>query len=157
MLKRRDFLKAVLFSAAAAASPAGVLAQDGENDGVKEFHIKLKRYEYSPSVIKVQQGDMVRLIVEGVDLEHGLYIDGYDIGVEVRHAEQKTLEFVADKPGAFKIRCSVVCGPLHPFMTGKLVVEPNNRFWIAIGLSIIAPFAALLFMHLRNRRHEDGD
>jgi plastocyanin len=157
MLKRRDFLKAVFFGAAAAVSPAGVLAQDGENDGVKEFHIKLKRYEYSPSVIKVQQGDRVRLVVEGVDLEHGLYIDGYDIDVKVQHAEQKTLEFVADKPGAFKIRCSVVCGPMHPFMTGKLVVEPNNRFWAAVGLGFLTPFAALVFMRMLAGRHEDGD
>jgi heme/copper-type cytochrome/quinol oxidase subunit 2 len=156
MVKRRDFLKSVFIGAAAAASPKWVLAQETGKE-VKEFHIKLSRYKYSPSVIRVKQGDKVRLLLEGMDLEHGFYIDGYDLDIKVRHAERKILEFVADRPGAFKIRCSVMCGPLHPFMTGKLVVEPNNRFWAAIGFSLVAPFAALLFMHLRNRRGKDGD
>ncbi|GBE56925.1 MAG TPA: hypothetical protein ENH13_06135 [Euryarchaeota archaeon] len=156
MLKRRDFLKTMFFGAAVAASPAGVLAKAGDAD-VKEFHIKLSRYSYSPSTIRVKQGDRVRLILEGMDLEHGFYIDGYDLNVTVRHAEQKTLEFVADKQGAFKIRCSVVCGPMHPFMTGKLVVEPNTPFWTAIALSMLTPFAALIFMRMLDRRRDDGD
>jgi heme/copper-type cytochrome/quinol oxidase subunit 2 len=155
VIKRRDFLKALFFSAAATASPAGVLAIENDGD-VKEFLIKLSRYSYTPSVIRVKQGDSVRLLLEGMDLEHGFYIDGYDMDVKVRHAELKTLEFVADKPGAFKIRCSVVCGPLHPFMTGKLVVEPNMPFWTAIALSFLMPFAALTVMHRLERRREDG-
>jgi heme/copper-type cytochrome/quinol oxidase subunit 2 len=156
MLKRRDFLKALFIGAAATASPVGVFAKTDEDEEVKEFHIKLSRYSYSPSVIRVKQGDSVRLLLEGMDLEHGFYIDGYDLDVKVRHAELKTLEFVADKPGAFKIRCSVVCGPLHPFMTGKLVVEPNLPFWTAIALSFITPFAALIFMRILDRRRDDG-
>ncbi|MFQ5801094.1 MAG: cupredoxin domain-containing protein [Candidatus Hydrothermarchaeales archaeon] len=155
MVKRRDFLKGMLLGAAAATFPSEVLAQK-RNSGVKEFHIKLSGYKYEPSVIKVKQGDRVRLLLEGMDIEHGFYIDGYDLDIKVRHAEVKTLEFVADRPGAFKIRCSVVCGPLHPFMTGKLVVEPNLQFLASLGLSLIMPFAALIFMHLLDRRREDG-
>jgi heme/copper-type cytochrome/quinol oxidase subunit 2 len=156
MVKRRDFLKGMLLGATAIIAPGKALAQETGAD-VKEFHIKLTRYKFTPSVIRVHQGDKVRLMLEGMDLEHGFYIDDYDLDVKVRHAELKTLEFVADKAGAYRIRCSVTCGPLHPFMTGKLVVEPNNRFWAATGLSLVTPFAALLFMHLRNRRQENGD
>ncbi len=154
-MKRRDFLKGILLGSVAAIAPKEVSAQKGGNEA-REFHLMLSRYTFDPPVIKVKEGDKVRLIVEGLDLEHGLYIDGYDIGVTVRHAESKTLEFLADRPGAFKMRCSVVCGPLHPFMTGKFVVEPNNQFWIAMILSLITPFAALLFMHLRDGGEENG-
>jgi len=156
MMNRRDFLKTVLFGAATAASPSGVFAKPRE-EGVKEFHVKLSRYSFSPSVIKVKQGDRVRILLEGMDLEHGYYIDGYDLNVKVRHAELKTMEFVADRPGAFKIRCSVVCGPLHPFMTGKLVVEPNTPFWTAIALSFLTPFAALVFMRILDGRRDNGN
>ncbi len=156
MLKRRDFLKAMFIGATSAALPTGVFAKAGDSD-VKEFHIKLSRYSYSPSVIRVKQGDSVRLLLEGMDIEHGFYIDGYDLDVKVRHAELKTLEFMADRPGAFKIRCSVMCGSLHPFMTGKLVVEPNQPFWTALALSFIAPFAALLFMRILDGGREDGN
>lgn len=156
-MKRREFLKGILLGSVAAAVPKEVFSQE-ETAEVREFQVTLSRYKFEPSVIKVKQGDTVRLVVEGLDLEHGLYIDGYDISVKVRHAESKTMEFVADKPGAFKMRCSVVCGPLHPFMTGKFVVEPNNQFWIAMALSLITPFAALLFMRLRDLRGgENGD
>ncbi len=152
-MKRREFLKGIFLGATALIAPKEVLAEKNKSD-VSEFHITLSRYKFEPSVIKVKQGDNVRLVVEGLDLEHGLYIDGYDISVKVRHAESKTLEFTADKAGAFKIRCAVVCGPLHPFMTGKFVVEPNNPFWLAMALSLITPFAALLFMRLRDRGNE---
>lgn len=155
MLKRRDFLKTLFFGAVAVASPAEVLATEDDGE-VKEFHIKLSRYSYSPSVIRVKEGERVRLLLEGMDIEHGFYIDGYDLNVKVRHAERKTLEFIADKRGAFKIRCSVVCGPLHPFMTGKLVVEPNLPFWTAVALSFSMPFAALIFMRILDRRRGDG-
>jgi heme/copper-type cytochrome/quinol oxidase subunit 2 len=125
--------------------------------GVKEFRIKLKRYKFTPSVIRVNQGDRVRLIIEGLDLEHGLYIDGYDINIKVRHAEAKTVEFTADRIGSFRIRCSVVCGPLHPFMTGKLVVEPNSQFLLSAFLSLIVPFGTLIFLHHRKRGKSNGD
>jgi heme/copper-type cytochrome/quinol oxidase subunit 2 len=77
--------------------------------------------------------------------------------MKVRHAELKVLEFVADKPGAFKVRCSVACGPMHPFMIGKLVVEPNHRFSASIGLALGLPFAALMYLRLRGKVGKDGD
>jgi plastocyanin len=93
-MKRRDFLRMILIGSGAAAFPRVV---EGQGAGIREFQIKLKRYKFTPSVISVNQGDRVRLTVEGLDLEHGLYIDGYDIDVKVRHAEAKTLEFTADR------------------------------------------------------------
>jgi heme/copper-type cytochrome/quinol oxidase subunit 2 len=153
-MKRRDFLRMILIGSGAAAFPRFAA---GEVAGVKEFHINLKRYKFTPSVIRVNQGDRVKLTVEGLDLEHGLYIDGYDLNIKVRHAEAKTIEFIADRSGSFRIRCSVVCGPLHPFMTGKLVVAPNSPFFFSAVLSFIVPFGALLFLHLRERGKSVGD
>jgi heme/copper-type cytochrome/quinol oxidase subunit 2 len=153
-MKRRDFLRMILIGSGAAALPRVVAGEAAE---VKEFHIKLKRYTFTPSVIRVNHGDRVRLTIEGLDLKHGLYVDGYDLNIKVRHAEAKTIEFVADKSGSFRIRCSVVCGPLHPFMTGKLVVAPNSQFFLSAVLSFIVPFGALLFLHLQERGGTHGD
>ena len=155
-MRRREFLKGIFLGAAAAVSPAEVFSQ--ENGAiVKEFHVKLSRYKYTPSMIRVNQGDRVRLVLEGMDLEHGFYIDGYDLEAKVRHADVKVLEFLADKAGSFKIRCSVVCGPFHPFMTGKLVVEPNQSFLVSSALSLATPFAALILIHLLDRRRRNGN
>jgi plastocyanin len=155
MLTRRGFLRALLSAGIAGiASPA--LSARGEEQDVKELRVKLKRYDFTPSVIRVKQGDRVRLYVEGVDIEHGLYIDGYDLSIEVGHVETKVLEFTADKAGTFRMRCSVVCGPLHPFMVGKLVVEPDYKAKAAAFLGFIAPLAALVYFYLR-REVEHGD
>ncbi|MEE8402691.1 MAG: twin-arginine translocation signal domain-containing protein [Candidatus Hydrothermarchaeaceae archaeon] len=156
MMTRREFLKALACGGATIAffPPAAVHGERGE---VKEFHVKLTRIKFTPAVITVNQGDIVRLSLEGMDVEHGYYIDGYDIDERVRHAELKVLEFVADKPGAFRIRCSVPCSPTHPFITGKLVVKPNHRFSASIGLALVLPFATLMYLHLRRKAGKNGD
>jgi heme/copper-type cytochrome/quinol oxidase subunit 2 len=51
------------------------------------------------------------------------------------------LTFVADRPGAFRFRCSVTCGPLHPFMIGRLIVGANVWWWRMIGLAALAVVA----------------
>ncbi|MEE8357921.1 MAG: twin-arginine translocation signal domain-containing protein [Candidatus Hydrothermarchaeales archaeon] len=152
MVTRRDFIKLATGTTAGLLTP--VYAQ---TDRVVEFHVKLKRFEIEPEIIRVKKGDTVRLYIEAVDIEHGLYIDGYDIDVRVRHAEQKIVEFKADKTGAYRMRCSVMCGPLHPFMVGKFVVEPNNRFIGSIILSLLLPFALLAYLNDRKKRDERDD
>lgn len=147
MVTRRDFLKAVAVGIGAGLN-TGAVAPAQE---VKKIHVKLSTFKFRPSVIKVNQGDSVQLVLEGVDLTHGFYIDGYDIGMEVKHAETKVLEFVADKAGAFRIRCNVPCGNLHPFMTGKLIVEPDYRGYAFLLASFALPALALLYFYSREK------
>jgi hypothetical protein len=70
----------------------------------------------------------------------------------------ESVEFVADKAGTFKIRCSVTCGPFHPFLAGKFVVEqsPNIIPWLIIaGVAAVAVVSIGIpasQLWLRNRR-----
>lgn len=120
------------------------LAKTGK--GYKEYNIRLKQFSYSPEVIRVERGDRVRLNLESVDVQHGFYIDGYDLHIVVPEGEPQSIEFLADKAGAFRIRCSSTCGPFHPFMVGKLVVEPNYRFWGALAAVILVPLGTLAYL-----------
>jgi cytochrome c oxidase subunit 2 len=124
----------------------------------KEFTIWARQFDFIPAVITVQQGDYVRLNLKNADVAHGLYIDGYDINIKANGGETKSVEFVADKAGTFKIRCSVTCGPFHPFVAGKFVVQqsPNIIPWLIIAgvVAVVAVSLGILASQLwwRNRR-----
>ncbi len=125
----------------------------------KEFTIWARQFDFTPAVITVQQGDYVRVNLKTADVAHGFYIDGYDVNVKVTWGETKSVEFVADKAGTFKIRCSVSCGPFHPFMAGKFVVEqsPNIVPWLIIAGVTAASVLSVgipAFQLWRNRRNK---
>lgn len=89
----------------------------------KEFVITLKQWSFNPSVIKVKKDDLVTLKLRSIDVTHGLALSDFNISVNVKAGETKTVEFKADKTGAFDFVCGVYCGVGHTGMTGKLVVE----------------------------------
>ena len=76
---------------------------------------------------------------------HGLYVDGYGVSTQAEPGRPGELRFVADRSGAFRIRCAVPCGNLHPFMIGKLVVGPNLTWLRAIAATLITAVGALAF------------
>jgi heme/copper-type cytochrome/quinol oxidase subunit 2 len=86
----------------------------------------------------VNPGDRVTIELQSTDVVHGLYVDGYQVAQTVDPGQTARLTFVADRAGTFRLRCSVTCGPLHPFMIGKLVVGSNALLWRAAGLALLA-------------------
>jgi heme/copper-type cytochrome/quinol oxidase subunit 2 len=112
----------------------------------QERHIDLtaRRFEYDPGTVRVNRGDTVIIKLQADDVVHGLYIDGYDVSTQAEPGQPGELKFVADRTGAFHIRCSVPCGNLHPFMIGKLIVGPNLTWLRAVLASLIALAGALV-------------
>jgi len=83
----------------------------------------VETYRWLPGEITVAQGDRVTLEILGVNGDsHPSAIEGYDLTFEVKRGQLTTVAFVADKPGIFKIFCSVH----QPSMTGQLVVLPSS-------------------------------
>jgi heme/copper-type cytochrome/quinol oxidase subunit 2 len=102
------------------------------------FRIEASRFAYSPSILRVNPGDRVTLELASSDVVHGLAIDGYDLQMTADPSQSTRLTFVADRSGTFRFHCSVTCGPLHPFMIGKIKVGENSLLWRAAGLSLLA-------------------
>jgi len=109
----------------------------------RHFRIEASRYQYTPSVINVNPGDRVTIDLTTTDVVHGLYVDDYALNITADPGQTTRLTFVADKPGTFTLRCTAPCGPVHPFMVGKLNVGPNWLLWRAIGIASIAALAGL--------------
>ncbi len=128
--------------------------------------LKASRYGYSPARIIVNRGDTVVIRPTSLDVTHGFYLDGYPVEFVIKqqgNAFQKyiwkddqgrphtdwdkvsEIQFVADKAGKFTFRCTRVCGNLHPFMTGELVVRPNTFYHLAVSLSLWMVASLLLW------------
>ena len=102
--------------------------------------ISAKKYDFSPSEIRVAKGTHVELKVHSVDDTHGVKLDVYPEGAKDRgapglvfdHPDQngkvskgtdQVLDFVAQTPGSYDFKCAKFCGFGHDKMKGKLIVE----------------------------------
>jgi len=92
-------------------------------EGVREFKVAARKYEFSPATITVKRGDRVRLVLTAMDREHGFKLDEFHIERKLPKGEAVTLEFTVDQSGTFPFHCSHFCGMGHARMTGKLIVE----------------------------------
>lgn len=104
------------------------------------------QYEFAPGRVRVNTGDTVIIELTSSDVVHGFYLDGYGIKQRVQPGITERIEFVADRPGKFRYRCSVSCGPIHPFMIGELVIGPNIPFWRTAGVMLTAVGAMLTYL-----------
>jgi heme/copper-type cytochrome/quinol oxidase subunit 2 len=107
----------------------------------RTFRIEASRFEYSPAVLQVNPGDRVTIELVSTDVVHGLSIDGYNQQTTADPGQTARITFVADKSGLFRFHCTVTCGNMHPFMTGKLQVGGNTllvRSVALVGLILLA-------------------
>lgn len=113
--------------------------------------LEARTFAFEPSVIQVNQGDRVILELESVDVTHGVYIDGYELEAVSEPGHKARLDFVADRVGKFTYRCSMACGPLHPFMIGELIVRPNIPYWRGVALALLASVGSVAYLWHRSR------
>ncbi len=124
--------------------------------GAREIHVRAGQYAYTPGVLRVSQGERITLILEAEDVTHGLHVDRYGVDLVAIPGRSSRATFLADQPGRFQLRCSQVCGTLHPFMLGELVVEPNSPFWRAVGLALLAAIGTVVFLRAVPRDASGG-
>jgi heme/copper-type cytochrome/quinol oxidase subunit 2 len=112
----------------------------------RTVRLEASSYQFDPGVVRVNSGDKVTLELVSTDVVHGLHIDGYNLELSADPGQLRSITFTADRSGSFRMRCSVSCGALHPFMIGKLVVGNNQLLWRGIGLAGLSVLAGLFFI-----------
>lgn len=112
----------------------------------QERHITVAAHNFAfePGTVRVNRGDTLVIDLESADVVHGLYLDGYDVSTQAEPGRPGQLRFIADRDGAFRFRCNVACGNLHPFMIGKLVVGPNLTWLRAVAATVLTAAGAML-------------
>jgi cytochrome c oxidase subunit 2 len=106
------------------------------------IEMSAKKYEYSPSPIRVKRGSKVQLRITALDRTHGIKInlspDGSDqkndSGLifssnnddcfKLEKGIPTVVQFVARTPGTYSFHCCNRCGIGHGGMKGQIVVEP---------------------------------
>lgn len=109
---------------------------------VQVIEMTAKKYEYSPSPLRVKRGAKVQLRITALDRTHGFKInlspDGSDknsdLGLifssnnddcfKLEKGVPTVVEFVARTPGSYSFHCCNRCGIGHGGMKGQIVVEP---------------------------------
>jgi heme/copper-type cytochrome/quinol oxidase subunit 2 len=109
---------------------------------VQVIEMTAKKYEYSPSPLRVKRGAKVQLRITALDRTHGFKInlspDGSDkksdFGLifsannddcfKLEKGIPSVVEFVARTPGTYSFHCCNRCGLGHGGMKGQIVVEP---------------------------------
>lgn len=74
--------------------------------------------------LTVKQGQVVKLVIESVDVAHSIWILQFGLKVDAIPGRVNVYWFQALEPGEFDIRCAEFCGTGHTLMTATLHVVP---------------------------------
>jgi cytochrome c oxidase subunit 2 len=85
--------------------------------------ITARKYKFEPAEIRVKHGSVVELHITSRDVQHGFDIPELGIKEPIPKGGTAVFRFRADRRGEFRIACSIVCGPGHDDMQGRLIVE----------------------------------
>lgn len=109
----------------------------------RDMTLTVQQYAFSPSRFVARAGDRITLRLRTLDVTHGFALEGTTLDAKVVPGKETIVTFPADRAGKLRYRCSAICGPLHPFMMGEIVVQPNYGFWAATGLALLVGLASV--------------
>ena len=91
----------------------------------RRVNITAERFTFSPSRIKVKQGQEVEFLITSDDTSHGFRIPAAGIDAEIPQQGKGELRvrFIAREKGRFAFECSRPCGAGHNLMRGEIIVE----------------------------------
>src|SRR5687767_4597500 len=73
----------------------------------REFRISAGGYHFDPPRIDVKQNDIVKIVLEAVDMPHSFTIDTYRIAKRANAGQTVVFEFRADMAGRFPFYCNL--------------------------------------------------
>jgi heme/copper-type cytochrome/quinol oxidase subunit 2 len=89
---------------------------------MRQFSVSARKYAFQPTVVEVQQDDLVKITFDAVDIPHSFTVDEYRISKRAAPGQPVTFEFRADRPGRFPIYCNLKIDDGCRQMRGELVV-----------------------------------
>ena len=108
-------LKSILFSALLVmTSLIFVMAHPIEAQTTpKRIEITAKRFEFMPANITLKKGEPVVLVLNSIDVAHGLRFRELGLDIKAKKGQTSELSFTPAKTGDFTGHCSIFCGNGH--------------------------------------------
>ena len=109
------------------ASEYGAPQPTGElSEGIRKIDLEAFQFGFDPAEIVVYEGEEVQITAVSTDVTHGLGIDEYGINRTLEPNHEEVINFTAQEPGTYTIRCTVYCGAGHGNMQGEMIVLPQE-------------------------------
>lgn len=89
-------------------------------EGQELLAIEATNFEFNQKEYRVKAGTNYKITFKNVLGIHGVKIEG--LGLEL-DGNNPVVEYTFDKPGEYKMVCSIMCGPGHAGMVATLIVE----------------------------------
>jgi cytochrome c oxidase subunit 2 len=118
---RRRIGAALLAAALAAGAVAAVAAATAPEERV--ISVTARRFEFSPSTIRLKLGEPVILDLMSLDRTHGFKVPALGIRMDILADTSVRVRIVPDKIGRFGFACDNFCGDDHEDMNGTIVVS----------------------------------
>ncbi len=112
-MKRRQLLIALA---------AGALFGPAARSQERVIRIVAKKFEFTPSEIRLEKGVPVMLELTTEDVAMGFFAPDFKADVEIVPGKVARVRLVPDKAGTFEFICDVFCGDGHEDMGGKIHV-----------------------------------
>jgi cytochrome c oxidase subunit 2 len=85
--------------------------------------ITAKRFEFSPSEVRLKKGEPVTLRIASADVTHGMFMKALGIDAEIEPGKTSEVTFTPQVAGRFTAICDHFCGAGHGNMHMDFVVE----------------------------------
>jgi cytochrome c oxidase subunit 2 len=85
--------------------------------------ITAKKFEFSPSTVRLRRGEPAVLELTALDRTHGFNAPDLGLRADLVPMKPVRLKVATNKAGRFPFHCDVFCGDGHEEMAGVIVVE----------------------------------
>ncbi|NYZ75074.1 cupredoxin domain-containing protein [Candidatus Micrarchaeota archaeon] len=88
-------------------SPPPITVLPRQQSPVKEFTVESREFNFTPDVISVERGDIVRIIFRNAGTTaHSLVVEGFKSTHLLSPGGTESIEFLANQSGTFPFYCS---------------------------------------------------
>ena len=84
-----------------------------EDLNVTTIDIIAERYMFAPTLIRLKKGERIKLTLNTVDVQHGIFVPELNISLNAYPGRPAKTIITPDKIGEYTTNCSLYCGKDH--------------------------------------------